>query len=537
MLSLKKIIEQRYILLVFVLFVFLVVVGYFVASNSIDPDFGWHLKSGQLILEKGVPKTDWYSYTMPNFPWINHEWLADVFIYKIYSFFGYQFLMSIFLAIFSLAFIILIKKKLILCFLFPVVLGYLASLGFLGIRPQFITVLFTAIILTILDKFFDNFKTKLIYFLPILFLVWANLHSGFIIGLLLIFLYLLLETFRKTKLFNKIISLKFLSGQNLEKTSNKKIKILAIIFIVSVVFTFINPYGVRPYGQIFSVLGDSFLKSHIIEWMPLFTTSDIWHSIFIILYIGFFVGLLLVFYRKIYFDKLIISLLFLYFAVSSQRNLLIFIILTVSIFAELLFYFKESVDKDKIKSILNGYRKWIFVFICLGLLCLGIYPFIRDNIKAKDNNSYPEKAVEFLKTLPFSENLLNNYGWGGYLIWNLPERKVFIDGRMPSWRENGQFVFGDYIKLMQTEGDTEQLLLKYNIKIVLLNKNIKDQAEKYMEYTEKPKNQLLKFFEEKKWICKIFGICIPSKNIYNELINLNWRISYQDDIAIILEKN
>jgi len=247
MLNLGDKIKQKYFLYIFVLFVFLLILSYSARFNLIDPDFGWHLRTGQLILERGVPKIDWYSHTMPNFPWIDHEWLTDVFIYKIYSIFGYQILMAVFLIIFTLAFITLIKKEQFLSFLLPVILGYLASLNYLGVRPQLLTVLFTSILLIILNKFLEAPNRRFIYFVPVLFMFWANLHGGFIIGLLLIFLFLTIEIFKKTKLFKKIVSLKIFVGQSFLEPSNKKIKVLSFMFFCSLIVTLVNPYGIRVY--------------------------------------------------------------------------------------------------------------------------------------------------------------------------------------------------------------------------------------------------------------------------------------------------
>ncbi|MCX6722947.1 MAG: hypothetical protein NT094_02645, partial [Candidatus Staskawiczbacteria bacterium] len=345
-----------------------------------------------------------------------------IFIYKIYSIFGYALLSVIFLIIFTLSFIILIKKERFFYCLFPVCLGYLATTGFLGIRPQLLSVFFIALLLIILNKFLENPSTKLIYFCPILFLIWANIHSGFFIGLFLIFLIIVLEIFKKAKLFKKLIYLRFFSGQSFDEPSNKKIKVLSIIFIFSIIFTFINPYGPRLYEQIFSVLGDSFLKSHIIEWQPLFSTSPIQYSIFIVLYLIFFLTLVIVFHKKINFDKIIISLIFLLSAISSQRNILIFIIFTVPIFSELIFYYRNTENLEQIEIVFGGFKKWILISVIFGLFIYGFYPYFIHNIKAKGYNSYPIKAVSFLKTLPLSENIFNEYNWGGYLIWKLPER-------------------------------------------------------------------------------------------------------------------
>src|SRR3989344_9531753 len=85
--------------------------------------------------------------------------------------------------------------------------------------------------------------------------------------------------------------------------------------------------------------------------------------------------------------------------------------------------------------------------------------------------------MAFLKTLPLSENIFNEYGWGGYLIWKIPERKYFIDGRMPSWRQNGQFVFGDYIKITKAEIGFDKILEKYDIKYAILQGSVKSRYE------------------------------------------------------------
>ena len=83
------------IIILLVSLFFLLIIGYFTTLNWLDPDFGWHLKTGELILERGVPKIDWYSFTMPDFLWIDHEWLTDVFIFKINSLFGFKILLLI----------------------------------------------------------------------------------------------------------------------------------------------------------------------------------------------------------------------------------------------------------------------------------------------------------------------------------------------------------------------------------------------------------------------------------------------------------
>jgi hypothetical protein len=55
---------------------------------SLDPDFGWHLTSGNLTIVRGIAKTDPFSYTMPSFLFVDHEWLTNVLIAKAYPLIG-----------------------------------------------------------------------------------------------------------------------------------------------------------------------------------------------------------------------------------------------------------------------------------------------------------------------------------------------------------------------------------------------------------------------------------------------------------------
>lgn len=554
----------RSILIIF-LFLILTLFSFFITSKWLDPDFGWHLRTGELILERGVPQVDWYSYTMPDFPWIDHEWLTDVLIFKIHSLFGPQILLLFFLIISTIAFFISIRSRYLWYCLPPLFIGYFASLPFFGARPQLLTVFFAAILIKILDSFLANPASRLIYpapcveakrstqklsqgylaktfsklwdiprcgiyFCPILFLIWVNLHGGFFAGLFILFLILILEIFKKTNIFKQITSWKRLSGQNFQKHSSREIVILLIVSAVSCLATLINPYGIRIYEEVFRTIGDSYLSFHIAEWLPLFSTGL---SVFGILYLSLFLGLLIPQYKKIELNKLILSIIFLIFALLHQRHFPLFIILTIPIFAEILFHTRQAVNPKRFQFLFGGSKKWVAILFVLGLTVYGLYPFLA-TFNQDISFSYPQKAVPFLKNLPLSENLLNDYGWGGYLIWKAPERKVFIDGRMPSWRRNTQFVFGDYVKIMKAEENFQELLERYDVKIALLKKERKTEAESGEQL--KSENKLSNFLKKQNWFWKILGIRLSEKNIYQELSKAGWKVIYEDETAVILRR-
>ena len=68
----------------------------------LDPDFGWHLRVGELIAKQGIPRTDPFSFTMPSYLFVDHEWLTNVIIYFGYSLFGSVFLYFVFLILWLL---------------------------------------------------------------------------------------------------------------------------------------------------------------------------------------------------------------------------------------------------------------------------------------------------------------------------------------------------------------------------------------------------------------------------------------------------
>ena len=168
---------------VLILFFILIGFGYLQTVNLLDPDFGWHIKTGELILERGVPRIDW----------IDHEWLTDILIYKLHSFFGYQVLLLLFLVMAAFAFTIFIRIENFYIYLVPVLFGFLSILAYLGLRPQIVTMLFVAVLWKVLLDFLDKYDKgfHLFYLIPLLFLIWVNLHGGFAAGIFIYsFLYL-----------------------------------------------------------------------------------------------------------------------------------------------------------------------------------------------------------------------------------------------------------------------------------------------------------------------------------------------------------
>ena len=191
-----------------------------VAYYSLDPDFGWHLQSGNYILKNWIPSHDIFTYTARNFRWINIEWLNDVFVSIFYKLGGYLLLSIIFACIWT-------ASLAIACFrtrMWILLLASLSLLPFVGIRPIAWTMLALAILIKLINQ-----KTKLSYLLIfLLFLIWANLHGGFVIGFLVILI------------------------AAIQQKNPKLLILLLACFAVSLV----NPYGAAMYIEVRRTLTD-----------------------------------------------------------------------------------------------------------------------------------------------------------------------------------------------------------------------------------------------------------------------------------------
>ena len=164
------------------------------AQPIIDPDFWWHLRTGQYILEtKSIPYTDIFSTVRFGSEWVTHEWLSEVFMYSIFRLLGYGGLIVAFSIIVTAAFWITYQQ----CrkraghpyvAAFAVLLGAAATLPTWGVRPQMFSLLFASIFISLLDRYCRREVMPSIWWLVPLFILWVNMHAGFALGLVLIVL-------------------------------------------------------------------------------------------------------------------------------------------------------------------------------------------------------------------------------------------------------------------------------------------------------------------------------------------------------------
>lgn len=451
------------ILIIFSFFIF--------TSPFLDPDFGWHLKTGELILkEKHIPQSDLFSYTFSDYKWVDYEYLFHILIFSLFSIFGIHGI-SVFFALLNIFLFLFLIPEINSPQFFSVIKSligivvFLILLPFNLVRPVFFTWFGFVLVLIILHKARRDAKEeKILWFLPFIFLIWANLHPGFPIGLFFILFFLAIEN-RKTN------SPAYLKTEILikhdEVMSKNGVKTLKIVFILSSLATFINPYFYKLHFYILNVLTDSFAKTQISEWQPL-NISNVFGASYILFALFFFLLVIFTGLKKGEITDFMIALFFFVFGFLSLRNGIFFLFCALP---EIYRRLEGLKFIDDLSLFLNkkSLKSIILVLIILFLIIFLNTKIYLKSFLVQEKEKYPVEAIEYLKNNSFYYNhILNFYDWGGYLIWNIPEKKVFIDGRMPEWKTKNKHILKEYMQITNLEENWYEKINEYDIDAVFL---------------------------------------------------------------------
>lgn len=483
------------IVIIFYLFTFLFF--FFHANGNLDPDLGWHVRVGQDILsDKAVPSVEKYNFPILGQTWVDHEWLANLVSFLIYDRTGYIGLTAFFAFVFTLTLMIqhywLIRKYradqgfafLSLAIIIIQFFGSIAMLQQAGVRLQMLTLPFLMTELIILDVYAKNGKWTALLPLALLFIVWANIHGSFLIGLFVLLLWGVVNFAEAFVGSGK----KFTSFDNRKSVAIRYFLFLPIPFLA----TLLTPYGLSLFAFL-SDYTDPYYRHTITEWLPAWENPV---SGAAVAYLAFITTILIAAYHRLLKQGkqtidiwlLVSTTVFLLLAFESKRH---FPLLFVMSFPFLIWFLMIPGQVVPVMSKLYLKRAnlvpFSLVFI-LGFLLMILQVGARlepvgDPFSAEQNCiKYPCEAVEFLKNSPFRDrNLLNLYGWGGFLqvIW--PEKLLFIDGRQPQRKFDDHTFLKEY-RLFWDKEHVAKKLDTYAIGVVLINNAIAEKPTLFSKY-------------------------------------------------------
>ncbi|MBK8981846.1 MAG: hypothetical protein IPM38_05870 [Ignavibacteria bacterium] len=405
-----------------------IVVLLFAFRKIANYDLGFHLNAGRWIIENMTfPAKDVFTFTVNSHDYIDIQWLYQVLMFSVEKISGYSGLAVInSLAVLTVFFLMLKRNNLSgvplpVSIIFMIITAVCIQIRF-SYRPEIWTWIFILIVLLILDKNFYSKKSRL-YLLPVIMLIWVNMHGLFILGFIIMISYLL-------------------SGYVRDKTIDKKLLQWTGISAAAV---FINPYfaeGVLfPFylftrlqkGNIFQ-LNISELQSPWAMTETLQTELYIYYSFTLISF-----ALLLITVKRRKFHEFALLSAFFYISFSSFRNIPLFMIYAVFIISVSV---SDIIRGRKIEMILSGRNKFAYIlnyfitFICI-LISLRIFtgayyiPYASEIKTGSGPDEYmlPDKASGFINENNLRGNIFNNLESGGWLGWKTGQ-KVFIDGRL-----------------------------------------------------------------------------------------------------------
>lgn len=341
-------------------------------------------------------------------------------------------------------------------------LGACASIPFWGIRPQMISLLFSAVFLFLLDQFQEKRRLRFLIPIPLLTLLWVNLHGGFLLGLGILGIYIL----------GNLIDLAFHKLKDktpIEKPQRDVIISFGVIFFISLLATLANPNGFQILIYPFQTLTDASMQQFIVEWV-----SPDFHQLYMLpfaLILLLLIALGLSGSKRISTIKIILAVVFCFGALRSVRHIPLFVIVIIPILAEQI----SSLLTTSIPAKNGGwfYRWRIHWMVCLLLTVVLAVTFIKvtNNQTKVEESEYPKAATEWILKNNLEGDIFSSYTWGGYLIWKLyPNNLVYIDGRMDIYEDS---IVNNYKNIYYTGDDWLQLLDQSSTQLVLVGTDSK----------------------------------------------------------------
>ncbi|MBI4224767.1 MAG: hypothetical protein HY617_00390 [Candidatus Sungbacteria bacterium] len=432
--------------------------------NLVTADLGRHLKNGEVFMQTGhMVTTNFYSYTNPDFPTLNHHWGSGVLFYLISYVGDFSGLELFFIAISMAALAIFLAVAAQEVGLGAAALFAIPIIPLLAerteVRPEALTSLFTALFFWILWRFWrDEKKLKSLWFLPVLMLLWVNTHIYFFLGFAIIGTFLI---------------------EYLLTRQWTRLKRLTYVFGATLLVSLLNPFGMSgvlaPF-TIFKNYGYDLVENKSVFFLERMMMRNpnflIFKIVFGLLIIGFIVAAVKQYkLRKTEFpfNFLLLGAGFSAMAWFAVRNFALFGLVALPLMA----YAFSAIFSIERKNAAERTRQKIAAVVLAFLLLVTLsgdwaqyFPYWRESgLGIESGNA---AAADFLNTEKIQGPVFNNYDIGGYLIYYLyPREKVFVDNRPEAYP--AAFFKEIYIPMQEDEAHWKEAEQRYHFNAIIFS--------------------------------------------------------------------
>lgn len=424
---------RRSVLLV-VLYGLAAAIALSLASLMDDPDYGWHLRTGEwIVAHRAIPDVELFSSNSGGERWVAYSWAYDVLLCGLRAAFGSfaPVVLSVAMAISIAHALFTLLRRLSGRAALAAALtgaGIVAMGPMLYGRSTMFTILFAVLELRCLHRAVILGQRKALLFVPLVIAAWANVHVQFIHGLFLyacFFAQAVLDARAQT------------DDPHLRTERRRLVAWMAAIGAISLAATLANPYHVRIYEPLIIYLRQTPLIYQFIQELrpPDFTTIDSWMTLAIALLVVLVVlGTARRTLRRPFL--LVAFAVAAYVAFRSARDAW-FVVVTGLPIVALAFTRREESKESSEES--SGHP----LVVAVGTACVVVLAAVRldvskPSLAANLARNFPVGAAEFIDSEHLPGPMYNHYDWGGYLIWRLPRWKVSIDGR--TWVHASEYI-------------------------------------------------------------------------------------------------
>jgi hypothetical protein len=402
-----------------------------------DPDYFWHLQTGELIARSGLPSHDPFSFTYGG-PWTLHEWLGELLIFRMVDGMGPVATLAAFAllppATLSILAVALRRDGVpIRAVVAATLICGTVLIPYVTVRPQLFSWLLLAVVLAILGRLRPT-SARVLVALPPLFILWANLHGLYVIGLGVVGVYVLFTLLGATDL------------------STRKGRVV-LAGVASLLASAVTPAG--PAGLLYPLRyvdsGDWGL-AHIPEWQ-----SPNFHDLVQVPLLVLILGLAVVGQRGPAWVRTI-AYLGVIGALLANRNVPVAAVACLPALA--IGLGRWLPDRPSARNA-DGSRR-VVETLAAALLVVGALAAIPATPGFAEVllGRYPAAGVEQLHQLQPASRVVAEYGWGGYVIQSLYEdgARVFVDGRNDMYPEA---ILRDYSTIRAADPGWQAIVDRY----------------------------------------------------------------------------
>jgi len=426
-----------------------------------DGGTGWHIRTGEWILRShSVPRVDLFSTTMQGQPWYAWEWLYDAIVGTLHRAAGLNGVVLFTAFAIALTFALLLKRVLARASLPTTVilllLAFSASTVHFLARPHVVSWLFTLVWCEALEAFEATGNSRTLLGLPLMMIIWVNVHGGFLIGLMLLGIYLL----------SNVVMASVVG----DTSAPARAWTLSGLGFASLMASLANPHGYNLYVHIVHYLGDRFLMHHIEE----FLRPD-FHSVAQRCFAGLIlvaVVTMAVLRRRMALRRWLILIFAIASGLYAVRNIPMASILIVWIAAPELsaslrdwanhgasdrtsfFLTRFALFSDRMTRFdqtLCGHLWPALILLGAVLLCISGGSSAGSHVMNArfDEKRFPVQSVDYLTVHGDGQSVFTMDRWGGYLIYRFyPIVVTAVDDRHDLY---GSEFLKNYLKIMHGE--------------------------------------------------------------------------------------